>query len=69
MKLPIDDFAVAANVRSDGPHRSMTEGRPTAVKGRLRMAIVIDKPDCCDAANGSKEPKAEVIVSNIQVLL
>jgi hypothetical protein len=21
------------------------------------MAIVIDKPDCCDAANGSKEPR------------
>ena len=30
------DFAVAAKVRSDGPHRSIAEVRRTAAKGRSR---------------------------------
>ena len=31
------DFAVAAKVRSDGPHRSIAEVRRTAAKGRKRQ--------------------------------
>jgi len=35
---PIGNFAVAAKVRSEGPHRGMTEGSSMSVKGRKRTS-------------------------------
>lgn len=56
MSSPTTDFAVAAKVRTDGPHRSMAEDALRSVLGRPRGPLELDSGVCCTDSDGGSEP-------------